>query len=137
MLTKTTYKFEVRLSDIDFLGHVHNGTYLTYFEQARIYFFREISKDWDWTKKGLILGRNEIDYILPILFNYEVEIDTRCDHIGNKSFTLSYELFRIVDGKRVLSTKGRSILVCMDYEENKSVEVFDEWKDALEESMQS
>ncbi len=54
----------VRFSDIDMAGNVHNSKYLSYFEQARIDFLTKISgENWDWRKKGLLIGRIEVDYI--------------------------------------------------------------------------
>ena len=85
----------VRFSDIDMAGHVHNSNYLSYFEQARIDFLTAITgPNWNWKKKGLLIGRIEVDYILPLYLRDKVFIKTCCDHVGNKSFTLSYELFK-------------------------------------------
>ena len=127
---------QVRFSDLDMAGHVHNAVYLSYFEQGRIDFFKDIAgPNWNWKKKGVVLGRNEIDYIEIIKLRDEVYVNTRCEHVGNKSFTLSYEIFKIKDGKSVLCTKGRTILVCMDFETDKSVPLFEEWKELLEESL--
>ena len=77
----------VRFSDIDMAGNVHNSKYLSYFEQARIDFLTEISGlNWDWRKRGLLIGRIEVDYINPLHLRDEVYIKTSCDHVGNKSF---------------------------------------------------
>ena len=131
-------KIEIRFSDIDMAGHVHNGRYLCYFEQGRMDFLSKLtSNDWNWRKQGLILGRNEIDYLTPIYLKDEVYVKTSCDHVGNKSFTLSYEVVKIHNKKEILCTKGRSILICMDYELNDSVAIFDSWKKSLMESLDS
>ena len=129
---KGTYSVEVRFKDIDIAGHVHNSVYLSYFEQARIDYFNEITNgDWNWRKRGLILARNEVDYLVPVYLKDKIQVAVHCDHIGTKSFTLSYELFSEKEGEKVIHTKGRSILVCMDYETEETVEIFDEWKPAL------
>jgi len=132
-------KLEIRFADIDMAGHVHNSKYLCYFEQGRIDFLSEMtSSDWDWRKKGLVLGRNEVDYISPIYLNDEICIVTKCDHVGIKSFTLSYELYKTNgENGNELCTKGRSILVCMDHELDKSLPVFEEWKGLLTASLES
>jgi acyl-CoA thioester hydrolase len=131
-------KIEIRFSDIDMAGHVHNGRYLCYFEQGRMDFLSKLtSNNWNWRKQGLILGRNEIDYLTPIYLKDEVYVKTSCDHVGNKSFTLSYEVVKINNKKEILCTKGRSILICMDYELNDSVAIFDSWKKSLMESLDS
>lgn len=130
-------EIQVRFSDLDMVGHVHNAIYLNFFEQGRIDFLNEITNnDWEWTKKGIVLGRNEIDYIEPIQLHDEVFVFTRCEHVGNKSFTLSYDIFKRKDGNTILCTKGRTILVCMDFETNQSVPLFEEWKELLEDSIQ-
>lgn len=122
----------VRFSDIDMAGNVHNSNYLSYFEQARIDFLTKISGlNWDWRKKGLLIGRIEVDYINPLHLRDKVYIKTVCDHVGNKSFTLSYTLFKkTIDGD-LLCTRGRSILICMDFETNISVPIFQEWRKHL------
>lgn len=128
---------QVRFSDLDMAGHVHNATYLTYFEQGRIDFFKGIAdQEWDWKKKGVVLGRNEIDYVETIKLRDEVFIVTKCEHVGNKSFTLSYELYKKKKGNDILCTKGRTILVCMNFETDESVPLFEEWKELLENSLQ-
>ena len=128
----------VRFSDIDMAGNVHNSKYLSYFEQARIDFLTKISgENWNWRKKGLLIGRIEVDYILPLHLRDNVHVETICDHVGNKSFTLSYKLFKNTSEGSKLCTKGRSTLICMDFELNKSVSIFNEWKNFLMESINS
>mgnify|MGYP001327749084 FL=1 len=126
----------VRFSDIDMAGNVHNSKYLSYFEQARIDFLTDIAGlDWNWRKQGLVLGRNEVDYLKPLYLRDKVIIKTNCDHIGTKSFTLSYELYKIEGEKETLCTKGRSIMICMDFESNETVDIFSSWKDQLMETI--
>ena len=126
----------IRFSDVDMAGHVHNSRYLCYFEQARIDFLNNISGvEWNFKKYGLVLGRNELDYIRPLYFRDEVFVRTKCDAIGTKSFTLSYELYKKEGEKEILCTKGRSIMICMDFEKNESVSIFDSWKNKLISSM--
>ena len=129
-------KIEIRFSDIDMAGHVHNGKYLCYFEQGRMDFLSKLTgNNWNWRKKGLILGRNEIDYLVPIYLKDEVYVKTTCDHVGNKSFTLAYQVIKLKDKKEIVCTKGRSILICMDYEINDSVPIFESWKSDLMDSL--
>ena len=132
----STTKIEIRFSDIDMAGHVHNGKYLCYFEQGRMDFLSKLTgNNWNWRKKGLILGRNEIDYLVPIYLKDEVYVKTTCDHVGNKSFTLAYQVVKLKDKKEIVCTKGRSILICMDYEINDSVPIFESWKSDLMDSL--
>ena len=47
------YYPEIRFADIDAMGHVNNAVYFSYFEQARIHFFRQwIGLEWNWNEHG-------------------------------------------------------------------------------------
>lgn len=131
IISKTS--LQIRFNDIDEAGHVHNAIYFYYFEIGRVDWFKKISgEDWDWRKRGVLVARNEADYIKSIKFEDNVFVETRCEDVGKKSITLSYQIFREThDGVKELCTRGRSILVCVNSQTGESVEVFDEWKKML------
>lgn len=121
-------KIQVRFSDCDMMGHVNNAVYVSYFEMARIYYFGILlAKDRDWKKEGVLLRKNEVEYLKPVLLNDVPEISVYLDHIGNKSFSVVYELK--VNGE--LRTTGKSVLVCYNSIENKTYEVSDELRSVL------
>lgn len=104
-------RIHVRFSDLDVLEHVNNSIYLSYFEIARVHYFAHmVGKNWDWQKDGIILVKNEVEYLKPILLHSEPYVHVFLKEIGSKSFTLSYEIR--VEG--VLYTRGLSKLVCYD-----------------------
>ena len=48
-------KIQVRLTDIDILGHVNNAIYLSYFEMTRIHYFNLlVGPNWDWMENGVV-----------------------------------------------------------------------------------
>lgn len=123
-----TSPIHIRFADIDVMGHVNNAVYLNYFEQARMHWFKAlIGEKWDWRTHGVILARNEIDYIQPVLLQDDAEIDTTVVNIGTKSLTLTFEVFRKVNGERLLAAKGLCVLVCFDHSQQKTVPVFESW----------
>ncbi len=120
---------QVRFSDLDVLGHVNNSVYLSYFEIARVHYFSQLlGRDWNWQRQGVILVKNEVEYILPVLLHHEPEITIRAEHIGTKSFTLSYKVN--VDGK--LHAKGNSILVAYNSTLGTTIEIPEEMKGVLQ-----
>lgn len=122
-------RIHVRFSDLDILGHVNNSIYLSYFEIARVHVFGELlGYDWDWKRYTVVLVKNEVEYLKPVHLHDEVYVHVFAQHIGEKSFTLSYEL-RVNDELR---TKGSSVLVAWDAKENKSMILVDEMKNALQ-----
>ena len=113
-------KIYVRFSDIDVMGHVNNAVYLNYFESARMDFFNALlGKDWDWVGNGIILLKNEIEYLRPVVLHDEPQIHLSVDNLGNKSFVLGYQL--LVNGE--LYTRGESTLVCFDYGRKITIEI--------------
>lgn len=119
----------VRFSDCDMLQHVNNAVYLSYFEEARIHYFRQmLGVNWDWTKHGFLLRKNELEYLKPVYLNDTVVIECFLKHIGDKSFTLSYEVR--VDGE--LRTTGNSLLVCFDNELKRSIVIPEKMRQSLD-----
>jgi acyl-CoA thioester hydrolase len=120
---------QVRFRDCDVMGHVNNAVYLSYFEQARMYYFQQmVGSEWDWKKNGVILVKNEVIYLHPIFLQDKPEIFVFLKSIGSKSFTLSYRI--MVEGKLV--STGESKLVCFDFIEQRTVEVSLEMRKGLE-----
>ena len=116
---------EIRFADIDAMGHVNNAVYFSYFEQARMVYFKErVARIWDWNEDGVIVARNEIDYVFPVFLNDRMVIRLWVEHVGSKSFTVCY---RVVVGERLCAT-GKSVLVCFNHK-NKATQVLPEaWR---------
>ena len=118
---------QIRFVDIDQFGHVNNAVYLSYLEISRIPYFDQIIGKIDWMQEGMILGKIEIDYLEPILLNDAIKVRVWCSKIGNKSFELSYLLLKISEGEEKEMAKAKSIMVCFNYIENKSILMPEEW----------
>ncbi len=117
---------------MDTFGHINNANFLTYIEEARIKYFNHIVHwNYDWSKKGIILARIEIDYKVPVNFKDNVIVKTRCTRIGLKSITLDYELLMIAENHETILASAKSVLVMFNYEINNSIVVPDEWKTAI------
>ena len=112
------------------MGHVNNAVYLNYFETARMHYFNQIlGKDWNWNVDGIILMRNELDYLKPLLLRDQAIITISVLKIGTKSFELGYDL----KVNEVSYTRGKSILVCFNYTEQKSCEIPSKLRSKLQE----
>jgi acyl-CoA thioester hydrolase len=125
-------KIEIRYADMDAFNHVNNANYLTYLEIARVSYFDDVA-DWkyDWSKKGIILAKAEINFIIPIYFRDEISIQTRCSRLGTKSFDLEYRIVRMQHDQEQLMADGITVMVAYDYLEKKSIEIPAEWKEAI------
>lgn len=121
-------KIQVRFSDLDVLGHVNNSVYLSYFEMARVHYFKElVGENWDWKKLGFVIAKNEVEYIKSVLIEHEPHIYVYTEHVGTKSFALGYDL--MVNNE--VFAKGKSIQVCFDAVAQCTIEVPDKMRKAL------
>lgn len=124
---------QIRFADMDAMGHVNNANFLTYIEVARIRYSNDVlGTDIDFSKRGFILAKATIDFILPVEPGDEVQVATRCSRIGNKSFDLEYEITRVNREPHVVVAKAHSVQVGYDYYEKKSITISNEWKKRIE-----
>ncbi len=121
-------KITIRFRDIDVMGHVNNAVYLSYFEQTRIHYFKYLlGRDWDWQKDGIILLKNEIEYLKPLKLGDDPEIEMKVDKIGTKSFILSYFVWL----NEECYCKGKSVLVGYHNEDQCSIPIPEKMKEGL------
>ncbi len=120
---------QVRFADIDVMGHVNNAVYLSYFEMARVLIFSKLlGSNWDWNQFGVLLRKNEIEYLKPVTLNEQPIISLKTEKLGTKSFILYYEL-KVKDEVR---TTGSSIMVCFDASKNQTIEIPNKMREVLE-----
>jgi acyl-CoA thioester hydrolase len=122
------FPLHIRFADVDMAGHVHNAVYLQYFESARIqYLSSSIPVDWSWKKVGIVLARNEVDYLKPIFLQDRIEADVTLIKVGDKSFDLEYAIVRHSKGAEEICARGKSVQVIFDFERLVPVGIPVEW----------
>lgn len=130
MPERDSYPLHIRFNDIDAYGHVNNAIYLTYFEEGRSQYFRDkVGEEWDWQNEGILLARNEIDYKRPVLLQDEARIEIWVSTSGNKSVEVEYRIVKKEKGEWVICTTGKSVLVCFDYNRQKTIPVPEKWRE--------
>ena len=110
-----SHKIEVRFRDCDPLGHVNNAAYLTYLEQARLFYWKSLwgfGDDHATGSPGVIMARAEIDYRLPARYGQTLEVRIDLAAVGKTSFTYDYE---VVDEQDRVVASARTVQVMYDY----------------------
>jgi len=120
------YKYKtpvaIRFSDIDNVGHVNNAVYLTYFEDARIGYWRD-AINWNINENGIIVGRSEVNYLKPITLSDEVYCYVRTTRIGNSSFDVMHVLVKMTSNGEEICTTGKTVCISYDYFASKSISI--------------
>lgn len=129
---KHKLNIQLRYKDIDKQGHVNNAVHLTFFEVARVQYFKDVlSTTNNWSVNGIILARNEINYVEPIFLDDTVLCYTKSTSFGSKSFEITHIITKQINNTERICAEGKSTLVCFNYENNKTMEVPQEWKHAV------
>ena len=119
------HKIKTRFRDLDSFKHVNNATFLSYFEDARILFF----KRWgvNLKEKSLIVASIKVDYISQLIHPSELIICQKITRIGNKSF----DNFSLIFCKGEVICASTTTIVCYDFIAKKTVSVYEEIKNDL------
>jgi acyl-CoA thioester hydrolase len=120
---------EVVLRDLDGFGHVNNAVFLTYVENARVAYLREVLGVRTLEQIRNVMASVKIDYLAQVSFGDRLEIGVRVDRIGTKSFQMAYRMRR---GDGVLVAEATSVQVTVDADGDGAVEVPAEWRRAIE-----
>lgn len=123
---------QLRFRDTDALGHVNNVVYITWMELGRMAYTDKYLPAIDWTKKGFILANVTIDFIEPVLLNDKVRVYMKVERVGTKSLVFGCLITRNNGTGERPAAKGTNVIVAMDYENNVSIPIPEEWKEAVQ-----
>ena len=120
---KSFIDVRIRFSDMDSLGHVNNAVYLSYFEEARVHYFRELLDlpSIGSTSPGMIVLETHCTYKTPAYYGETLRIYSKVSWMKNKSFEMRYAAIEIESGRTV--AEGSSILVAYDYQTGQTVPI--------------
>ena len=125
------YSLDVPFRDCDLLGHVHHSVYLTYFEQCRHAFWRQLPGA-PTEHAQVLVARVECDYRAPAHFGDHLEVRLHIGDISRSSFWLLYEVVNAVTS--VLMAEGKTVMVAYDYTAGKSKPLSNDTRQWLEEA---
>jgi acyl-CoA thioester hydrolase len=121
---------EVAFRDLDAFGHVNNAVYLTFLENARVTYMREVLGVDSLSSLLVIVASIQIDFRSRASLGEVLEVGSRVSRVGGKSFDLDHEI-RGPGGRLV--AEAHTVLVAFDYEQEGPMDVPTEWRDRIEE----
>jgi acyl-CoA thioester hydrolase len=129
----TTFELspEVRWSDQDLLGHVNNARMITLIEECRVRWMHEIRAG-HITGGGLLVARQTIDYLVPVMYGPELKMTVMVKRLGNSSFTVNTRGDQ--DGRQVFDHD--CVLVHIDRETQKPTPLTPELRAVFEPYLQ-
>ncbi|WP_408958739.1 acyl-CoA thioesterase [Natrinema sp. 74] len=118
---------DVRLRDIDFMGHVNNATYATYLEQARNDYFRDVLGV-SLVETDTVLVSLELEYTMPIEAGDDVTVAIRVDELGTSSIPMTCEIR--ANGEQAAT--ARTVQVLADPDGDGSQPLPSDWRTRIE-----
>ena len=108
-----TASIAVRWRDLDAFNHVNNSNFLTYLEEARLQWLKDVPGPWFDAHSMPLLAAAELNYRAPIEWPASISVELSCERLGNSSITIGH---RIVDPKnpQKLYCDCRTVLVWAD-----------------------
>lgn len=126
------YPITVRWSDMDAYAHVNNVQYLRFFEEARVYAFKDwFGQDRDLIDEGMLVVAQAVDYLLPMGYAYApARVAVWCTGTGAASFDLGYAVAG-PEGDDTVYARGRVTLVAYDLAEQRPRRLGEAEREAL------
>lgn len=120
---------QIRFSDVDQYGHMNNSSYFSLYDLAKTSYIREVFGERDWKELGIVVANINADFLAPVFFSDELEIETTVIHLGHKSFTLLQRAYNKASG--VLKCQCRTVMVGYDILTKEPVDLPDDFKEAV------
>lgn len=122
------YRQAVVLRDLDGFGHVNNAVYLTYIENARVAYLKDVVGFSSLEGIGNIMASVTVNFVEPAGFEDTLEVGVRTDYVGSKSFHLAHQI-RTARGR--LLADAVTVQVAFDVAAGTSIPVPDRWSQLL------
>jgi acyl-CoA thioester hydrolase len=117
----------VRITDMNYGGHLGNDSFLTIAHEARIKFLHSIGySELNFGGVGLIMSDVAVDYKAEIKYGDSIEVLLGISDIGRVHFDLIYQVYAERESNRFLAANMRTGMVCYDYVQKKVKPVPDE-----------
>ncbi|CDZ76015.1 acyl-CoA thioesterase YbgC [Legionella massiliensis] len=108
--------FAIEWGDMDALGHVNNGRYFDYFQQARIEWLESMNFTLQ-KSTGPVVIHVACTFLKPIVYPATITLKNSLHSIGRSSFIIDHEIYQ----EETLMTQGLSKIVWIDYKKMISI----------------
>lgn len=109
----------MRWSDADALAHLNNCNYFRYMEEGRLKMFYEGQAPQS-TRYGPVVVHCACDFKKSITYPATVRVSHRVVSIGRSSLEQAVDISVVYPDRLELCAQGKSVMVWMDFELNKS-----------------
>lgn len=122
---------QIRFNDIDILGHLNNTVYFSFYDTGKAYYLEAVNGGrMNWRRVESVIASVDCCFISSIYFGEEIEILTRCEHLGEKSMTLLQMLRNKQTGE--IKSLCRTVMVAYDPDTKTTTLLPEKWRKGIE-----
>lgn len=122
----------VRITDLNYGGHVGNDTVLSIIHEARMQFFKHLGyTEMNFAGAGMLMADVAIEFKSELFYGDVVMAFVTAGDISKIGFELFYRLEKETDSKKIIVAKAKTGMICYDYSTKKIVSVPDDAKQKL------
>ena len=115
-------KIAIRITDLNYGGHVGNDTFLSLMHESRQRFlnhhgYAELAFD----GHGIIMADAAIEFKSELNYGDEVQISVAATNFTRLGFDLYYKLEIVKPSGHILAGKGKTGMLCYDYDRKKVI----------------
>jgi len=118
-------KVKVRVSDLNYGGHVHHAQFFNYFHEVRIDYLKNLGfSEFDLGDgNGLIMVEEKANFKAEVFLGEELWVWTRISSIKRASFKMDYKITKENDPHSKPLSLGSSTFMIFDYNKRKPATV--------------
>lgn len=110
----------VRITDLNYGGHVGNDAILSLIHEARMQFLKNIGySELEFSGLGLIMTDAGIEFKNELFYGDTVFASVGCANLSKVSFDIFYKLEKKVNDSSQLVATAKTGMVCYDYAKKK------------------
>jgi acyl-CoA thioester hydrolase len=126
---KFSTQIEVRFRDLDALGHVNNAVYLTYFEIARLHYWKNLFGNEAFSRHTFVVVRAECNYHSPVHAGELLRLFAKVSELKRSSFVFEYQIVESQTARVVAD--GLTVQACFDPEANRAIPISGELRNSI------
>jgi acyl-CoA thioesterase FadM len=124
---------DVRITDLNYGGHVGNDTILSIIHEARFRFLSQKGfTELNVGGAGLIMSDVAIQFKSELFYGDVVKVSVVANEFSKLSFEIYYLLEKNQDGKLITVAAAKTAMVCYDYEKKKIAPIPQLFKESME-----
>ena len=114
----------VRITDLNYGGHVGNDTVLTIIHEARMQFLAQAGyTEMEFGGAGMIMADAAIEFKTELFYGDQVMVSVAANEFSKIGFNLYYKLEKKSGEKLLRVAIAKTGMICYDYDKKKIVSV--------------